>query len=75
MLLEPRGREVICSMAVSQPVRVTMPRTVAPFLKVTVPEGVCACDDTLAVKVTSWPKTEGVGAVTRQVEVGAWVTD
>jgi hypothetical protein len=39
-------------------VRVPVPRVVAPSLKVTVP--VAAAGATVAVKVTDWPKTDGL---------------
>ena len=55
-----------------------MPRVVEPSLKVTVPVGaVPAPELTVAVKVTAWPKTEGLGVEAASavvVTVAAWLT-
>ena len=40
---------------------VTVPRTAAPFLNVTVPVGVPDEDETVALKATAWPYVEGFG--------------
>ena len=49
---------------VEPPLRVPVPKVVAPSLKVTVPEGVPTPGETaatVAVKMTGWPDTEGLG--------------
>ena len=55
------------------PVSGTVPMTVAPSVKVTVPVkelGFAADGVTVAVKVTCWPNTEGVPEVVTAVIVG-----
>ena len=57
--------------------RVLVPIGVAPSLKVTVPVGVPvpgAVGVTVAVKVTDWPKTEGLTEETPAVVVPALLT-
>ena len=52
-------------------VKVPVPRVLVPFLKVTVPLGVPAPGETgltVAVKVTDWPKTEGLAEEVKLVE-------
>ena len=44
-----------------------MPRVVAPSVNVTVPVGVPLAPATVAVKVTGWPKVEGLSDETRVV--------
>jgi hypothetical protein len=61
------------------PVRVTVASVVAPSLKVTLPVGVPAPGATVvtvAVKVSDWPKTDGLGPVVRAIAVVvlAWFT-
>ena len=56
-----RGRESGRSLPLTT-LSVPVPRVVEPSLKVTVPVGVPAPELTVAVKVTAWPKTEGLGA-------------
>ena len=61
------------------PVRLTVARVAAPSLNVTVPVGVPApgaTAATVAVKVSDWPKTDGLGPVVRAtvVVVLAWPT-
>ena len=54
-----------------------MPRVVAPSLKVTVPVGVPGARGdgvTVAVKVTAWPKTDGLAEEVSVVVVLAWLT-
>jgi hypothetical protein len=54
------------------PLREAMPRTVPPSLKVTVPLGVPmagATADTVAVRLTGWPRTEGLADVARVIMV------
>jgi hypothetical protein len=54
---------------------VSVPRTVVPFLKVTVPVGVPDVEDfTLAVIVTLWPTLDGLTEETTDVEVAALAT-
>jgi hypothetical protein len=53
---------------------VALPRAVLPFINRTVPVGVPAEDDTVAVKVTDCPSAEGVSDEVRTTEVGAWLT-
>jgi hypothetical protein len=51
---------------------VPLPRVAVPSLKVTVPVGVPAVGltgDTIAVKVTDWPYTEGLGEEIKLVVV------
>jgi len=50
---------------------------VVPSKKETVPVGVPApgaLGVTVAVKVTDWPKTDGLGLMDREVAVAAWST-
>ena len=58
--------------------RVPVPRVVVPSLKVTVPVGVptprCDSEVTWAVKVTDWPKTEGLTEEVTVVLLLAWFT-
>ena len=56
MLFEPTASEAIDKVAVPD-VRVPVPMTVEPFLKVIVPVAVELL--TAAVKFTDWPKSEG----------------
>ena len=59
------------------PVSVLLPRVVEPSLKVTVPVGVPlpgAPAETVAVKVTDWPKTEGFADDATEVVVASLVT-
>ncbi len=65
--------------SVATPLRFTLPvpSVVAPSKNVTVPEGVPApgaLTDTVAVKVTLWPKTDGLGADVTLVVVSALLT-
>ena len=49
--------------AMAVPFSTTVPRVVAPSLNVTEPVGVPAAPEvTVAVKVTDWPKTDGLDA-------------
>ena len=64
------------------PLRVPVPRVVVPSLNVTGPEGVPAPGAlavTVAVKVTDWPKTDGLADEVRTVVVASlftvWVND
>ena len=57
---------------VTPPLRVPVPRTLAPSLNVTVPVGTPvpgAVGDTVAVNVTPCPNTEGLTELTSAVEV------
>ena len=54
------------------PERVPLPRVVEPSLKVTWPDAVEG--DTVAVKVTLWPKVDGFAEDARLVVVVAWFT-
>jgi hypothetical protein len=63
------------------PERVALPRLVVPSWKVTVPVGTPlpgATTLTVALRVTTWPKTEGFGVAASAVAVEAlftvWVT-
>ena len=51
-----------------------LPNAVAPSLKVTVPAGVPPVDETVAVKVTVWPKVEGFALEVTAVVVAAGLT-
>ena len=58
-------------------VKVPVPSVLVPFLKVTVPLGVPAPGETgltVAVKVTDWPKTEGLAEEVKAVAVEAMLT-
>ena len=56
------------------PDSVPEPIVAAPSLNVTVPVGVPAPELTVAVKVTLWPKTDGLAEEVRAVEVAAPLT-
>lgn len=65
------------NVATPAPFRVPVPRVVAPSLKVTVPVGVPDPGDTaatVAVKVTDWPKTDGLTLDVREAVVDAVLT-
>jgi hypothetical protein len=55
------------------PLSPIVPSTTAPFLvNVTVPVGVPPnCGVTLAVKVTDWPTSDGLGDAAREIVVAA----
>lgn len=52
--------------------RVPVPRVVDPSMKVAVPVGVPTPVVTVAVKVTDWPKVDGLGEEVRDVMEVAW---
>jgi hypothetical protein len=60
MVWLPPGRLLVEKVAAPLPLRVPVPRVVLPSVKVTVPVGVPPAEETVAVKVTGWPKVEGV---------------
>lgn len=64
------------NVAFADPFRVTLEaRVAAPSVKVAVPVGVPKyAEVTVAVKVTTWPKTEGFTVDERVVVVGSVVT-
>lgn len=56
------------------PARVAVPIWVVPSLKLTVPEGTPAVDETVAVKVTALPLVDGFRVETTVVAVAALST-
>src|SRR4051794_37481470 len=76
MVWLPASRADVLKVAVP-PLSVPVPRELDPSLKVTDPVGVPApgaTAPTVAVKVTDWPKVEGLGAAESAVVVLAWLT-
>ena len=57
-----------------EPFRFTVPKTVVPAVNVTEPVGVVVVELTVAVKVTLWPKSEGLRDEVMVVEVTDWLT-
>jgi hypothetical protein len=66
----PTGRLLVVNVATPEALRVPVPNTVTPFLKVTKPAGVpVGAGVTVAVKVTSCPAVAGFGATVKVVVV------
>jgi hypothetical protein len=73
ILFKPGGNWDVVSLVVP-PLSVVVPRTIAPFRKLTFPVGVPPDDDeTVAVKVTALPDTEGFTEEVNCVVVGAYI--
>ncbi len=71
----PLDRDDVIKVACPLPLRVPVPITVLPSLKVTVPVGVpVVADVTVAVKVTACPKVDGFGIEVTLVVVLALFT-
>ena len=71
----PVVSEEMASAAWPVPSRLAVPKAALPSVKATVPVGVPtpeSTDATVAVRVTDWPKTEGLVDDDRAVVVGAW---
>src|ERR1051325_10985037 len=67
----PVQRAAVVSAAWPEPLTVPVPRVLVPSLKVTVlPDGMARSSVTVAVKVTGWPKTLGLGELESVVAVG-----
>ena len=70
----PTPKVVVVNVA-TPPLSPTVPSDPAPFLKVTVPVGVPDEEETVAVKVSDCPKTEGFRLEAIAVAVGfLWMT-
>src|SRR5713226_8652996 len=57
----PTAREAVVSLAMHEESSVPVPRLVVPSRNVTVPVGMPAGELNVAVRVTGWPKTLGLG--------------
>src|ERR1051326_8909507 len=67
----PVERAAVVRVAWPEPLTVPVPRVLVPSLKVTVlPDGMARSSVTVAVKVTVWPKTLGLGELESVVVVG-----
>src|SRR5438552_13201934 len=77
MLCAPTLRVEVAKVACPLPSNVPVPMLLAPSRNVTAPVGVPepgATAETVAVKVTAWPKAEGLLSEVTVVEVLAWLT-
>ena len=80
MLWLPDASDEVLKVAVATPFRSTVPRVVVPSEKVTVPVGTVGVDEpgattvTVAIRVTVWPRLEGLGDATNVVVVVAGPT-
>ncbi len=70
----PTARLEVAKVATPLALSVPVPSVVAPSLKVTVPVGVPPAPVTVAVKVTDWPKVEGLADEPSAVVVSALAT-
>src|SRR5882724_9748699 len=77
MTWPPAAAKLVVNVALPPAPTATVPRTVLPSLKVTVPVGVVApgaTAATVAVKVTAWPVTAGLTDDRRATVVAAGLT-
>ena len=76
MLCDPTFKEETLRLALPRASTLTVSRLVVPSVKVTVPVGVAAplCPDTVAVKLTAWPKVLGLGDPASVVVLAPFVT-
>ena len=71
MLAVPTGSVVLVKLALP-PESVAVPRVALPFKKVTLPVGVPAAAETVAVMVTACPKVAGFSDEDSDTEVVGW---
>jgi hypothetical protein len=69
MAWAPKPRVLTLMLAWPEPFSVADPKSTAPSLKSTDPDGTPTADVTVAVKVTDWPTVLRFGAPVTEVEV------
>lgn len=72
---EPTANNVVCKVAIAEPLRVPVPSVIAASMKLTVPVGVPeAVFATVAVNITDCPSTDGLLFDVTDVVVAAGCT-